>query len=327
MGGGLQATIVCGLRPQPIYRIHCTITLALVYFLKVQASLVRLADRCLFNMPTTPYSDDLRWRIVWLQIARDMNPSEIANLLCVSESSVRHYTQRFYESGSVSPMEYHHGPHKLLDEFEQVTVMQSLLNKPSMYLTEVRDALLEATGRDVHLSTICRTVHRLGFTRQKLRKVAIQRSEEKRGEFAAEVNFLDPNMFVWLDETGFDQRNNIRRYGYGLRGMTPVDHQLRIGGKRVSAIGVMSTRGVEDVYIHEGTVNGEVFEDFARTTLLPILQSFNGINSWSVVVQDNVSVHHLDSIYDIITSSGALIRYLPTYSPDLMPLEEVFFQS
>ena len=43
-------------------------------------------------------------------------------------------------------------------------------------------------------------------------------------------------MFVWLDETGFDWCNNIQRYGYGLRGMTQVDHQLRIGGKRVSAI-------------------------------------------------------------------------------------------
>ena len=84
-----------------------------------------------------------------------------------------------------------------MDEFEQVTLMQSLLNKPSMYLTEVRDALLEATGRDVYLSTICRTVHRLGFTRQKLRKVAIQCSEEKHGEVAAEVNFLDPNMFFF----------------------------------------------------------------------------------------------------------------------------------
>ena len=39
----------------------------------------------------------------------------------------------------------------------------------------------------------------------------------------------------------------------------------------MSAIRVMSTCGVEDVCIHEGTVNGEVFEDFARTTLLPIL--------------------------------------------------------
>ena len=56
-------------------------------------------------------------------------------------------------------------------------------------------------------------------------------------------------MLVWLDETGYDRHNTIRCYG--LRGMTPVDHQLRIGGKRVSAIGVVSMRGVEDVYVHE----------------------------------------------------------------------------
>ena len=83
-------------------------------------------------------------------------------------------------------------------------------------------------------------------------------------------------------------------------------------------------RGVEDVYIHEGTVNGDVFEDCVHTTLLPTLQPFNGANSRSVVVLDNASIHHLDQIQDIITSSGALIRFLPPYSPDLMPLEEVF---
>ena len=36
-------------------------------------------------------------------------------------------------------------------------------------------------------------------------------------------------------------------------------------------------RGIEDVYIHEGTVDGDVFQDFARTTLLPTLQPFNGV--------------------------------------------------
>ena len=96
-------------------------------------------------------------------------------------------------------------------------------------LTEVCDELFKATGREVHPSTICRTIHSLGFTRQKLRKVALQQSEEKREEFLAEMAFLDPSMFVWLDETGSDRCNNIHHYGYGLRGITPVDHQLRIG--------------------------------------------------------------------------------------------------
>ena len=124
-------------------------------------------------MPT-PYWDDLCWQIVWLQIARDISPRDITDLLCVGESSVRCYAQRFYGTGSVSPTEYHHGPHELLDEFEQVTVMQSLLSKPSVYLSEVCDELFKTTGREVHPSTICRTIHTLGCTRQKLIKTALQ---------------------------------------------------------------------------------------------------------------------------------------------------------
>ena len=39
---------------------------------------------------------------------------------------------------------------------------------------------------------------------------------------------------------------------------------------------------------------------------------------------DNASIHHLDQVYDIITGVGAKLCFLPPYSPDLMPLEEVF---
>ena len=56
-------------------------------------------------------SDDLHWQIVWLRIARNMIPRKIADLLCIGESTVHCYIQRFYEIGSVSPTKYHHGPH------------------------------------------------------------------------------------------------------------------------------------------------------------------------------------------------------------------------
>ncbi len=39
---------------------------------------------------------------------------------------------------------------------------------------------------------------------------------------------------------------------------------------------------------------------------------------------DNASIHHLERIEEIITGIGAKIIFLPPYSPDLMPLEEVF---
>ena len=86
----------------------------------------------------------------------------------------------------------------------------------------------------------------------------------------------------------------------------------------------MSMCGIEDVYIYEGSVNGEVFEHFVRTTLLPLLMPYNGVNTHSVVVTYNATIHHLQRVQDIILGVGALIRFLPAYSPDLNPIEEVF---
>ena len=106
--------------------------------------------------------------------------------------------------------------------------------------------------------------------------------------------------------------------------MRATDYQLRLGQKRINAIAVMSLEGVEDVYLAEENVNGDVFEDFMRTTLLPILMPFNGTNSHSVVIMDNCSVHHLERVLEMITSVEALIRFLPPYSPDLNPIELVF---
>ena len=86
----------------------------------------------------------------------------------------------------------------------------------------------------------------------------------------------------------------------------------------------MSVFEVEDVYLLENSVDGETFEDFCRKCLLPILMPFNGVNTHSVVVMDNCSVHHADAITQMIHSAGALLRFLPPYSPDLNPIEYTF---
>ena len=57
---------------------------------------------------------------------------------------------------------------------------------------------------------------------------------------------------------------------------------------------------------------------------MPILQPFNGSNARSVVVMDNASIHHVDRVVRSIQNTGALIRFLPPYSPDYNPLEESF---
>jgi len=69
-------------------------------------------------------------------------------------------------------------------------------------------------------------------------------------------------------------------------------------------------------------VDADCFFDFVRGTLLPHLQPFDGTNPRSVVILDNCSIHHVQSVSELFEAAGVL--FLPPYSPDMMPIEEAF---
>ena len=136
-----------------------------------------------------------------------------------------------------------------------------------------------------------------------------------------------PECLIWLDESGCDRRNAIRKRGYSIRGMPFSDHRLLCRGKRYSTIPIMSLEGIHDVYITEGTVDEEVLIEFIKNSLLPILFPFDNVNPYSVVIMDNASIHHVDKVQDLIENqAGAKLCFLPPYSPDLMPAEGIFSQ-
>lgn len=137
--------------------------------------------------------------------------------------------------------------------------MQFVLAEPGIYLRELQEELYSCTMNWVDVSTICRTLHRIGLSYQKIRHYSLNQSEIKRAEFWAEMINFDPTMIVWVDETGCQVRNALRKYGYGVRGMPPQDFALILRGKRYSAIGILTTEGIEDVYILEESVNGGFF--------------------------------------------------------------------
>lgn len=243
-----------------------------------------------------------------------MTIADVAKTLYISHSTVERLVHLHRTTG------VKHGPKKRLSDFEELTVLQSFLNCPGIYFREVQERF-DVTGTWVSL---CRTAKRLGLTRQKMKKYAIRRSEIHRGQYMAEIEAFDPEMVVFIDETGCDRRNSIRQLGYGIRGITSITHRLLIYGQRISAIGVMPTRGVEDVYQVEGNVNGDIFINFVQRCLLNVIQPFDETNPRSVIILDNAAIHHLDAVVALISAAGALVRFLPPYSPDLNPIEELF---
>ena len=152
----------------------------------------------------------------------------------------------------------------------------------------------------------------------------MRRSEEERAKFMVHVQGIPVSCFVWVNETGSVRRDSRRKTGYGLRGIPPVSFQLSIRSARVSAVSCITTDGVEDVYLTERSVNGDGFMEFVRHCLLPILQPFNGQNAKSIVILDNASIHLREKILETVEGVGALLWFLPPYSPDLNPTEECF---
>ena len=149
-----------------------------------------------------PYSEDLRWRAVWLNIVSSF---EIADLLFMSERSVQRYLSLFHATGSVAPKDSTGGPGKVLTEAEQFLVLQSLIHYPSLFLHEIQSQLHESVGKWIHASTIYRTIHQHKFTQV----IALQQSQEPRIRFMAEVSGYSPDMLIWVDETSSDRRNSI----------------------------------------------------------------------------------------------------------------------
>ena len=127
-----------------------------------------------------------------------------------------------------------------------------------------------------------------------------------------------------MDETGCDRRDVLRRYDYSWRGKPAKAHRLLVHGEHISAVAFMSTRGVLDCNVVHGSVNGEQFYKIIQKALLPHLMPYNGINPHSIVVMDNASIHHIEGVKEMINEVGALLLYLPLYSPDYNPIEELF---
>lgn len=46
-----------------------------------------------------------------------------------------------------------------------------------------------------------------------------------------------------------------------------------------------------------------------------------------MILVDNAAIHHIQEVIDAINATGVMVIFLPTYSPDCMPCEELFAQT
>lgn len=271
------------------------------------------------------YSDDIRWRIVYQSEGLGLTYRQVAANLCVDVSTVSRVVRIFEQTGCVSKKVYDSSnlPRKLTEPVKLI-ILQVVLQRVGITLAEIRKEVNDTCGVDLSESAICQFLHTHKFSRQRIKVVAAQRDDFLRHTYASEVCLYKAHMFIFMDETGTDRRDKLRKYGYSMRGKPPITQKILIRGQHLSSLAIMSTAGVLDCQVVTGGVTGDVFYQFVQQSIVPHLMPFNGSNPHSIVVMDNAAIHHVDGVADLIQATGALIIYLPPYSPDYNPIEHLF---
>jgi transposase len=157
---------------------------------------------------------------------------------------------------------------------------------------------------------------------KKSRRAAEQDRPELRAERAAwraEFAAIDPARLVFVDESGastaMDRTHGRSASGVRVDGPVPQGHW-----KMTTLTAAVRLDGVPPsaCLTFDGATDAASFEAYIGQCLAPTLRPGD------IVVMDNLACHKTAEVGRLIAATGACVRYLPAYSPDLNPIERLF---
>ena len=140
---------------------------------------------------------------------------------------------------------------------------------------------------------------------------------ERRKNWPSEIGDTPAEKLVFIDES-HASTDMARKYGWSQSnqrtiGSVPQGHyktQTMLAGIRLS--------GSVAPVVFDGSINGEIYADWVEQFLIRDLQPGD------VVIADNLAAHMNVRAMNLIEAAGCRVLFLPQYSPDLNPIEEMW---
>jgi transposase len=120
-----------------------------------------------------------------------------------------------------------------------------------------------------------------------------------------------------VDESGINT-GLTRLYGRGKIGERVVDYVPDIRWESLTILSSLRLDGTTEALVFEGALNGEMFLGYMKDCLVPTLMEGD------IVIMDNLSSHKVKGLEELVKKRGARIEYLPPYSPDFNPVENMW---
>lgn len=254
-------------------------------------------------------------------LSKSLTTSQMADAAGCSERSIRAIKSNLRYFGTTkAPANGGGRPRKITPPMLE-TLCERLLDKPGLYLDEMAIFLWDEFQILVTKSSISRALASAGWSKKVARQVAQQRNVDLRDFYLHKLSEFRSYHLVYVDESGCDRRVGSRRTAWSPVGVTPVQITQFRREQRYQILPAYTQDGIVLVRVFQGSTDATVFEDFVE-------QLLHHCNKWpdpkSVLVMDNASFHYTARLKEICSEAGVKLLYLPPYSPDLNPIEEMF---
>ena len=128
---------------------------------------------------------------------------------------------------------------------------------------------------------------------------------------------VDPSRLVFIDET-WAKTNMAPLRGWCARGRRLQARVPHGHWKTLTFLAALRADAVTAPCVFDGPINGTSFLAYVEQVLVPTLRPGD------IVILDNLGSHKGKAVRQAIRIAGARLLFLPPYSPDLNPIEQVF---
>lgn len=174
---------------------------------------------------------------------------------------------------------------------------------------------------EASISSISRALKRERWSKKIAKYKARERNADLRDAYSHYISDFCSYHLVYVDESGCDKRIGFRRTGWSPVGIAPTQVAKFHRDQRYQILPAYAQDGIVLSRVFQGPTDASIFNDFIEELL-------QHCGRWpepkSVLVMDNASFHHSESLEQMCSQAGVKLVYLPPYSPDLNPIEELF---
>ena len=139
----------------------------------------------------------------------------------------------------------------------------------------------------------------------------------RRAQWIKYQDRIDPSRLVFIDET-WTKTNMAPLRGWGPRGSRLIAKVPHGHWNTTTFLAALRHDRIDAPWLVEGPIDGASFHLYVEKILVPTLRPDD------IVIMDNLGSHKGKAIRRLIRSVGAKLLFLPKYSPDLNPIEQVF---